>query len=146
MTEHWRRDLPKITPQLWSEWGGNVQLMTRINAGVYDWTQYAVDFAALLQETAGEQMWYSSGHYDLVVARNRELQERVQRLERDLQPVTCARCGTEVPSRWAFVVESGDGDFECPQCWHRCEEKELRNMLASYQQENDELKRATVNR
>jgi len=41
--------------------------------------------------------------------------------------VKCARCGIDVPQKWAFI-EEGD-EWECPSCWHRCEEKELRDQI-----------------
>lgn len=38
---------------------------------------------------------------------------------------SCCRCGVSVPAEWAFHEEAGA--TECPRCWHRLEEKELRD-------------------
>jgi hypothetical protein len=50
--------------------------------------------------------------------------------------VECARCGVIVPTKWAFV-EEGD-EWECPFCWHRCEENELRNEIVRLTRERYE--------
>lgn len=44
-------------------------------------------------------------------------------------PVTCARCGKEGTSA-TFEVEEGD-EWECPECWERCEAQERARSSAS---------------
>jgi DNA-directed RNA polymerase subunit RPC12/RpoP len=63
----------------------------------------------------------------------------------DHYDVNCARCGTRVSTEWAFI-EEGD-EWECPRCWHRCEEKELRDEIKRLAAELAEAKATlSVNR
>ena len=41
--------------------------------------------------------------------------------------VECARCGKKGTS-FSFIVEEGD-EWECPECWERCEAKERENEI-----------------
>lgn len=43
--------------------------------------------------------------------------------------VTCARCGKVLSCRDAYV-EEGD-EWECPECWERCEAAERAAITAS---------------
>jgi hypothetical protein len=54
--------------------------------------------------------------------------------------LTCSRCGVPVPAEWAFHEEAGD--TECPRCWHRCEEHELRSTITRLKVERDGLIKA----
>jgi len=71
----------------------------------------------------------SKGAYDFM---GDQLCECCAVADLDPWPVTCARCGKQGTSA-EFEVEEGD-EWECPECWERCEAIERARSMKSVRQ------------
>lgn len=93
-----------------------------------------------------EGCWESRGHHDCAVAEIKRLRSLIgDALTAESQAmglyenrVKCDACGALTPDAW-IVHEEGDRN-ECMRCWHKENERELRNEIKNLRAEIERLR------